>query len=63
MKYEEKKHQCNQLLTALVGKDMVEKWWASPNRAFDYKTPFVQFEQDPDIVRDYLIWHAYCSGG
>jgi hypothetical protein len=63
MKYEEKKHQCNQLLIGLVGKDMVQKWWASPNRAFNGMTPFVAFENDPDVVRDYLVWHAYCVGG
>jgi len=51
------------MLEALVGKDNVDKWWASPNRAFGDQTPFVQFELEPHIVRDYLIWHAYCAGG
>lgn len=57
------KRQCNEMLEALVGKDNVSKWWAAPNRAFGDRTPFLQFELDPNIVRDYLIWHAYCAGG
>jgi len=57
------KRQCNEMLEGLVGKDNVDKWWASPNKAFDDQTPFVQFELEPHIVRDYLIWHAYCAGG
>lgn len=60
---EKYKEQCNEMLTALVGKENVAKWWGSPNRAFGDRTPFLQFELDANIVRDYLIWHAYCAGG
>lgn len=60
---EKYKQQCDEMVAALVGKHLVDKWWASPNRAFNNQTPFVQFQLDPNIVRDYLIWHAYCAGG
>lgn len=57
------KKQCNEMIAALVGKENVDKWWGSPNRAFGDKTPFVQYELDCNVVRDYLIWHCYCAGG
>ena len=60
---EKYKQQCNEMVEALVGKDNVMKWWGSPNKSFNDQTPFVQFEKDPNVVRDYLIWHCYCAGG
>lgn len=51
----------NPLILAMVGSDaMAAKWWTSPNKAFNNECPcYVEF----DIVRDYLVWHAYCAGG
>jgi hypothetical protein len=57
------KLECNNMLKGLVGEALIEKWWGSPNKSFNYQTPFVQFELDPHIVRDYLVWHSYCVGG
>lgn len=60
MTNEKKKKICEQLVKTLVGEALADNWWSTPNRAFDYKTPFVAFEQDPDTVYDYLTWHAFC---
>lgn len=57
------KEQCNEMVRALVGVDNVDKWWSSPNKAFKNQTPFLQYELDSAVVRDYLIWHCYCAGG
>lgn len=47
------------LITAMVGKDLVDQWWTSPNRAFDNTTPNEQWIKDPDSVYTYLMQHAY----
>lgn len=53
--------RCNFLLTALVGADLVEKWWDSRNHAFDLKTPREVFENDPQEVLNYLM--RFADGG
>lgn len=48
--------RANRLLMALLGsEELVLKWWLSPNRAFDYKTPQQQEELDPRIVANYIL--------
>lgn len=48
--------RANRLLMALLGsEELVLKWWSSPNRAFDYKTPEQQEELDPRIVANYIL--------
>lgn len=47
------------LITAMVGKDLVDAWWASPNKAFGNITPNEQWLNDPDSVYMYLMQHAY----
>jgi hypothetical protein len=42
----------------MLGKDNIEKWWQSPNRAFDMKTAQEQFDIDPEVVYNYLMGHA-----
>jgi hypothetical protein len=46
------------LVIALVGKEMAPKWWQSENKAFDGKTAEVMFQQDPELVYNYLMDHA-----
>lgn len=44
------------VLMALLGsEDLIERWWTSPNKAFDNKPP-----RDVELrkVADYLLWHA-----
>ena len=55
--------ECDRLIEALVGKDLIGRWWASPNKAFENRTPAVVFEEDPRAVYEYLMWHAYGAGG
>lgn len=56
------KARCNALLTALVGKTLVDNWWKSPNKAFDGATPAEVFEVDPGLVLSYLM-KFYEGGG
>jgi hypothetical protein len=60
---DKRKEHCDVMVKALVGVENVDKWWSSPNKAFKNQTPFVQYVLEPDIVKDYLIWHCYCAGG
>lgn len=48
------------LLESLLGsKELADKWWYSPNKAFDMKRPI---DTDYNIVKDYLVWHTFqCS--
>jgi len=50
----------NVLVEALVGKDLADTWWTSPNKAFDNTPP-----KDADLikVRDYLVWHSFGAMG
>ena len=50
------KQRCDVLVIALVGKDMSQKWWDSPNKAFGYKEPI---HTDINEVYDYLMFHSY----
>ena len=52
------KKRCDWLLTAMLGKDNIEKWWQSRNKAFDMKTAQEQFDIDPKVVYNYLMGHA-----
>lgn len=50
------KDHCNRLLEAMVGVDLVSKWWDSPNKAFDGKKPR---DTDINVVHSYLLSHAF----
>ena len=52
------KNKCDLLLQAMVGPNLVNKWWQSPNKAFDMKTAQEQFDIDPKVVYNYLMGHA-----
>jgi hypothetical protein len=53
----------NNLVASMVGKDQVEAWWNSPNRAFDDLTPEQQWVNGSDQVVFYLMAHAFQGGG
>lgn len=44
----------DKIVTALVGKNMVDDWWNRPNVAFDMYTPADMYEINPDRVASYL---------
>jgi len=52
------KKKCDLLLQAMVGPNLVNKWWQSRNKAFDMKTAKEQFDIDPEVVYNYLMGHA-----
>lgn len=52
------KKRCDWLLTAMLGKDNVDAWWQSRNKAFDMKTAQEQFDVDPEVVYRYLLNHV-----
>lgn len=47
------------LVIAMVGKEAGIKWWDSPNKAFDMKTPNQQWREDYLKVYYYLMDNAY----
>jgi hypothetical protein len=51
----------NRILYSLLGsQELVQKWWASPNKAFDEMTPYEMLDRDKDRVKNYLL--AQLSG-
>ena len=51
----------NRILYSLLGSDeLVQKWWISPNKAFDEMTPYEMLDRDKDRVKNYLL--AQLSG-
>ena len=54
--------RCDALLTALLGKNLVDNWWKSPNKAFCDDTPEVIFAVAPRTVYNYLMKY-YDAGG
>lgn len=50
-----RKQQCDALLLALVGENLKEQWWKTPNKAFNLSTPEEIFENAPDTVFEYLM--------
>jgi hypothetical protein len=55
--------ECDRLIEGLVGKENMNKWWTSPNKSFDNRTPAEMFSEDPRSVYEYLMWHVYGAGG
>ena len=47
--------RCEFLVIAMVGKELAEKWWNSPNKAFDGDTPEMMYSIDPSRVYAYLM--------
>jgi hypothetical protein len=46
----------NRILYALLGsQELVQKWWESPNKAFDEMTPNEMLNRDKDRVKNYLL--------
>ena len=50
--------RCDALVIALVGKNLAQHWWDSPNWAFNLLTPAKQFNLDPETVLKYLMRSA-----
>jgi len=48
--------QCSRALLAMLGTDrLVQYWWAGPNSAFEGRTPWQVYRQDPQRVCDYVL--------
>ena len=47
--------RCEALITAMVGKELVPKWWNSPNKAFCGDTPEEIYSVAPSAVYAYLM--------
>lgn len=52
------KQRCQWLITAMVGKDLADVWWSTPNRAFDMRTPAGIWLEDYLKVYKYLMARA-----
>lgn len=56
------KNRLNSILFACLGSDeLVDKWWDSPNKAFDMITPNEMLDLNPDYVVKYLL-DQVCGG-
>jgi len=52
--------ECCELLRALLGDEMlVQRWWSSPNGAFNGDTPWETYRTDKQRVVNYVNWQAY----
>lgn len=48
--------RCSSVLMSLLGsKELVDKWWLSPNRAFSEETPLKTLDNDPEKVVNYIL--------
>lgn len=57
------KKQLDSLLESLVGADLVENWWNSPNRHWQGHTPISIYESSDEgksEVENYIL--TYCFG-
>ncbi len=52
-----KREKCSALVETLFPNQehLWDKWWNSPNNAFNKQTPNEMFEQNPDVVLRYLL--------
>lgn len=50
-----KAYYSNMLLGLLCDEELVDKWWSSPNLAFDGRKPLEQLRLDHEVIRNYLI--------
>ena len=50
--------RCEALILSMVGREMVNKWWISSNRAFGGDTPEQMYNVAPGAVYDYLMRSA-----
>ena len=51
------------LVIGLVGSDLADDWWNSPNKAFNSRTPAGMWLEDFRQVHNYLMHHAFVGGG
>lgn len=52
----DKKRKLNIILFAMLGSDdLVNRWWESPNLAFENKTPNQMYDEDEQQVIDYVL--------
>lgn len=49
------KQRSQWLLTAMLGKDLVDPWWNTPNKAFGMRTPAGMWVEDYIKVYNYLM--------
>ena len=45
------------LLAMLGSEDLAQKWWGSPNKAFDDLRPYDVYYTDPEKVYNYVLGH------
>jgi hypothetical protein len=54
------KNKLDSILFAMLGNnELVEKWWDSPNKAFDMITPKEMLDLNHECVVNYILNHAF----
>ncbi len=55
------KVELNALLAELLGsEDLISRWWHSPNRHWDNRTPYDVWREQPKAVENYIL--SFCCG-
>ena len=53
------KHELNDLLYQLLGSDdLVSRWWHTPNKNWDGRTPYSVWAENPINVEQYITYFA-----
>lgn len=47
--------RCDALVVAMLGKELADKWWTGPNKAFGDDTPEQMYSVAPSAVYAYLM--------
>ena len=50
--------RCDALVVAMVGRELADKWWTGPNKAFGGDTPEQIYSVAPSAVYAYLMRSA-----
>jgi len=48
------RQRCEIMILSLLGEEISPKWWDSPNKAFELKTPNEVWSTDPESVYKYI---------
>jgi hypothetical protein len=49
------RHICNSILHSLVGSTLAPQWWHQPNKHWDFRTPDLVWQTNPQSVINYLL--------
>lgn len=51
------RHICNSILDSQLGATLATQWWHHPNKHWDFRTPDLVWQTNPQTVINYLLAH------